>query len=307
MENLSKAAEYFLDHCRIGRSLSANTLRAYSLDLARFVSFAEATTPLADIDRDTLRDYARSLVEESGLKMASVKRRIASLKAMFRWLEREEAIAVSPFHRLDLVIRLPRRLPRAISPDELRRLMAAIDKKERGFAAVTLRLAVVLMFTTGMRVGELATVRLSDIDQCEQVIQIRGKGDRERRVYLVGQEPRRLLDHYLRARRQMAPEFETLLVTGRGRPATTQWLRHHLRAAAEGAGLPRRVTPHMLRHTAATQLIEAGVDIRFVQKLLGHANIATTQIYTHVSDQSLREAVTRANVLGRLGSRPGRR
>lgn len=106
MENLSEAVNRFLGHCRVGRGLSANTLRAYSIDLARFVAFAGSATVLADMGRDMLRDYASALFED-GLKTTSIKRCIASLKAMFRWLARDEAIEASPFHRLDLVVRLP--------------------------------------------------------------------------------------------------------------------------------------------------------------------------------------------------------
>jgi integrase/recombinase XerD len=196
-------------------------------------------------------------------------------------------------------VRLPRRLPRSVTADELRLLLSAISRRRPAFSALLLRLTVILLFTTGLRIGELAAVRLSDIDWNDGIIQVRGKGNRERRVYLVGEEVRILLTRYFKARQRIAVT-DALLVNQRGRAATPQYLRRRLRESAEDAELCRRVTPHMLRHAAATHLIEAGVDIRFVQKLLGHASIATTQMYTHVSDVSLQRTLARADTLKRV-------
>jgi len=308
MWDINQASANFLDHCRVGRSLSANSLKAYATDLDSFASFAGANTLVGEIGRESLRDYARWLMDRCNLKEASVKRRMAALKVFFRWLEREEQLEITPFHRLDLVVRLPRRLPRGVSADELKRLLSAIGDEKDGYPALLLRLAVVMLFVTGLRVGELTAVRLGDLDLTEGVIQVRGKGNRERRVYLTSPEVKRLLERYLTHRRRRAPmEAEHLLIAPDGLPATPQYLRRHLHKAAKHAGIARPITPHMLRHAAATHLVEAGVDIRFVQKLLGHASIATTQIYTQVSDSSLREALARADTLGRVKGRKGER
>lgn len=306
MWDIAKASEYFLDHCRVGRSLSINSLKAYAADLTDFSAFAGGGVLVDALSRETLRNYARWLMDERCLKEASVKRRMAALKVFFRWLEREEVLEITPFHRLDLVVRLPRRLPRGISADELKRLLETIGGEREGYPALLLRLAVVMLFVTGLRVGELTAIHLSDLDLEEGVIQVRGKGNRERRVYLSSPDLRRLLERYLQLRRRRVPiEAEELLITTDGQPATPQYLRRRLHKAAKRAGIARPITPHMLRHAAATHLVEAGVDIRFVQKLLGHASIATTQIYTQVSDSSLREALARADTLGRL-KRKGR-
>jgi integrase/recombinase XerD len=306
MWEINEARDRFLDHCRVGRSLSANTLKAYTADLADFTGFIGGERRIGKVGRDRLRDYARWLLDERHLKEASVKRRIAALKVFFRWLEREEAVTITPFHRLDLVVRLPRRLPRGVSAEELKCLLDAIGGEADGYGALLLRLTVTLLFTTGLRIGELAAVRLGDIDTVEGVIQVRGKGNRERRVYLVGREPKRLLERFLAMRRRLKSPAEELLLTPGGQPATPQYLRRRLIRAGKAAGLSRRITPHMLRHAAATHLVEAGVDIRFVQKLLGHASIATTQIYTQVSDNSLKEALSKADTLGRLEGKRGR-
>ena len=300
---MSEARGYFLDHCRIGRNLSGNTLKAYAVDLDVFEGFIGAEKSIKEIKRDQIRDFARWLFDIRRLKEASVKRRIASLKVFFRWLEREEAIEITPFHRLDLVVRLPRRLPRGVSAAELRRLLNAIGGEERGFNALLLRLAVVLLFATGLRVGELTSVCITDLDRREETINVRGKGNRERRVYLVGQELFDLLDRFSQLRSELASAADEFLLTSAGQPVTPQFLRRQLVKASKRAGLNRRVTPHMLRHAAATHLVEAGVDIRFVQKLLGHASIATTQIYTQVSDSSLKAAIAKADTLKRAESR----
>lgn len=296
---VSEACAEFLIHCRVAKTLSPHSLRAYAIDLREFAAFAGNQRDVEACDRALLRGYLAHLLETRGLKESSVKRRIACLKAMFRWLEREEAIAASPFHRLDLVIRLPRRLPRALPVEDLRRLVEA-SARLPGFAGLTAQLAIDLLLTTGMRVGELAGIGPGDVDLAGGTIRILGKGSRERTVFVVDDDSRRLLRRYLAARDGRAEAADRLLVTPSGTPATPAHLRALVRQAARAARLDRPVTPHMLRHTAATQLLEAGVDIRFVQKLLGHHSIATTQLYTAVRDGALKAAVCGANVKGRV-------
>jgi len=159
---------------------------------------------------------------------------------------------------------------------------------------------VVALFTTGLRVGELVAVCLADMSERETAILVRGKGRRERRVFLPGREARAVLARYLAARVATCTPIDQLLVTANGVAVTTQYVRKRLRELARSAGIGRRITPHMLRHTAATQLLEAGVDIRFVQTLLGHTSIATTQIYAEVRDTALKARLARANMLARI-------
>lgn len=141
---------------------------------------------------------------------------------------------------------------------------------------------------------------MQDVDIIDSSILVRGKGNKERRVFLTGKAANTCLSAYLNSREQRLAITERLLISENGLTITPQGLRRQLAALAKSARIERRVTPHMLRHTAATQLIEAGVDIRFVQKLLGHASIATTQIYTQVSDTSLRDTMLRADTLSRV-------
>ncbi len=311
---IGEARRIFLNHCRIAKGLSANTLKAYAQDLAEYAGFAGSGMDLGACGRDHIRDYLCFLQDGRSLKAASVKRRIACLKVMYRWLENEEVIAISPFHRLDVTIRLPKRLPRTLSGGEMRRLFRALHVPlpatggiappplpPRAFNRLTIWLAVELMFATGMRVGELVAILPADIDLAEGTIRIVGKGNRERRVFLVNKGAKGLVGAYIEARRAFNPAARALLLNSRGAPASAQFVRLRLRAYAEEAGIGRRVTPHMLRHTAATRLLEAGVDIRYVQKLLGHQNITTTEIYTEVTDKSLKKVISQADTRKRLG------
>ncbi len=154
------------------------------------------------------------------------------------------------------------------------------------------------MVATGLRGGELVGLTVGDFDLAEGSIRVLGKGRRERVVYLP---PGQLLSCFNQYLSQGDTEFDDpLLINRSGRPLTTAALRDRIGRAARQAGIQRRVTPHMLRHTCATHLLDADVDIRIVQRLLGHASIATTEIYTHVSDTSLRRAVCQADIVGAI-------
>jgi integrase/recombinase XerD len=156
------------------------------------------------------------------------------------------------------------------------------------------------LLTTGVRIGELVSAKRRDLSSTDGVLHIKGKGDRERNVYLPGRQAQASMNAFLARRDRIRQAEDGLLITADGMLVTAGQIRRRLRTLAGFAGIPRRVTPHMLRHTAATQLLEAGVDIRYVQRLLGHASIATTEIYTHVRDVALRDQLIRANTLGRI-------
>ncbi|MGB0711977.1 MAG: tyrosine-type recombinase/integrase [Gammaproteobacteria bacterium] len=317
---MSEACTRFLEHCRHSRKLSHHTLRAYERDLEEFQHFAPPSKPLADCDKNLLREYIRYLFETRELKATSVKRRLACLKAMFRWFEEDEVISTTPFRTLSTPIKLPARLPRGLSRSELRRLLNAPGRSmgcgrsarcsveelielagdRHGFVQLTTLLTLELLFATGMRIGELASVSLPDIDLNEACIRIHGKGDRERIVYLPDSRIRDLVRAYMSTRHTREPGHDGLLITTRGRAADTQYLRLLVRRAGEAARLERRITPHMLRHSAATHLLSAGADIRYVQRLLGHQSITTTQIYTQVSDQMLKKVVCKTHPIRKI-------
>lgn len=159
------------------------------------------------------------------------------------------------------------------------------------------------MVSTGVRVAELVGISCQDIDLAGRAVRITGKGRRERLVYLTNDWVTELTEAYIATRDALGVEHQRLLFNRSRRPLTTAAMRSRLAKAARAASVRGTVTPHMLRHTAATQLIEAGVDIRLIQRLLGHASLSTTEIYTHVSDLVLKRTVSDADTLGRVFER----
>ncbi|MEJ2631520.1 MAG: tyrosine-type recombinase/integrase [Acidihalobacter sp.] len=306
---LYNAIDQFITHCRHGRNLSSHTLRAYSTDLEQFSTFV-GNIDLTECDKNIFRQFVAHLFDDRKLKETSIKRRIACLKSMFRWLYEEESINNNPFNQLQFRIKQPVILPKTMSAEEIRLLLRTAAKntgisihyKQNSafchfdFNQLTLLLSIELLYSTGIRVGELVGITLPDLDLEQGVINIVGKGSRQRRVFLTEKEIRHLLKYYLNARTDRCPTTNHLLVSSEGNPIGTSRIRKALHRLSVQAGITRRITPHMFRHTAATHLLEAGVDIRFVQVLLGHQSISTTEIYTHVNDRNLRQAVMRAQV-----------
>lgn len=287
---VGQASDAFVRYCESVRKLSVHTVRAYRSDLHRFASFAGAGNEISACDRSTLHGYVEHLFTVVGLKEASVRRHVASARALFRWLEEEHLVAEDPFRRTRIRIRLPKRLPRILTHQELAAVLR--PPSAPGFAAITARVAAELLFATGIRVAELVALKDSDIDLSSAVITITGKGDRQRRVYIPDADVRDLVTAYQLARRQRSDDTDAFLVNSRGGPATPEFVRRILQRFAAAAKVSRRVTPHMFRHSCATYLLEAGMDIRYVQRLLGHRSISTTEIYTHVADATLKVQVT---------------
>lgn len=298
---IGQACREFLRHCENVRKLSEHTTRAYRLDLTRFTRFAGPRTAVTSFDRTVLTDYVEYLFAEHRLKEASAKRHVASLRSLFHWLEEEGHVAEDPFRGARVRIRLPRRLPRVLSRAELATLLQHPPSAD--FSGLTAHVAAELLFATGVRVAELAGLRDDDIDLAAGVITIIGKGSRQRRVYIPDSDIRELVVAYRLARREQGHSGESFLTNSRGGPASPQLIRRLIRTLAENAALTRRVTPHMFRHSIATYLLEEGVDIRYVQRLLGHRSIGTTEIYTHVADAALKSRVVerhpRKAILGR--------
>jgi integrase/recombinase XerD len=185
-------------------------------------------------------------------------------------------------------------LPAARAYDRAHLARVVRPRTVNTFTALT---AIEVLYATGMRIGELADLTPDRLDIADGTIYLRGKGDRERVVFLPDSPLRELVAAYLDLAHHVTHAAPgPVLVNARGRPATTQFLREQIRGAGERAGLSRRVTPHMLRHTTATHLLEAGVDLRYVQKLLGHQSVATTQMYTAVSNAKLKEVIEGAHI-----------
>lgn len=294
---LTEARKQFLTHCRSAISLSHHTMRAYRSDLDDTQKYFGLRKRISAVEKDHLRQYIRHLREHRRFKETTIKRRLASLKLLFKWATQEKFIKTNPFDSLNERIRLPKRLPRGLDRDDQAKLRKAVTTLSRsdGFEAIRDKTAIHLLLDTGIRVGELVAVNLSDLSLGNGCLVINGKGNRQRLVYLLQKPLHRKIEQYLTWRSAVPTCTEKLFVNANGKEILPPTIRVALRDTAKAAGVSKHVTPHMLRHTCATQWLEAGLDIRYVQKLLGHQSISTTEIYTHVSDQGLREALFRAS------------
>jgi site-specific recombinase XerD len=295
---LNAAVNEFVQFCAIERQLSEHTLAAYACDLNDFSKWLPARTTLSGITTETLKSYLGCMVSERKLSTATVRRRFACLRCFFRRLAKLGHL-IDPFTGWQLSLARRKKLPRALSCSEISMLLSAVHKISwSGNRDAELEVAVRLMIATGVRVGEMCKLLVEDLSPDGGTVRIRGKGSRDRIAYVADAALRAALRRLARDRHASAGA--PLLMNPRGGGLKPQVIRTQLHQLAQLAGLGRRVTPHMLRHTAATLLIEKGVDIRIVQRLLGHSSIATTEIYTHVSDETLRINLERADVLASL-------
>lgn len=311
MINIAEIGSRFITYCRYSKLLLPNTVRAYQQDLKDFARFIGPTVSVDALQGTHIEAYIHDIVGRRQLSPATAKRRLACLKVFFSWLKSSNNLQENILSQLDLPIRLPRRLPRTIARHEIRGLVGSVKipsapkSVKNQLASTSTQLAIWLMLSTGIRIAELTAISLEDVDAANGSIVIHGKGARERTVYVTNTELRAKLQAYIRSQTSQRGPSARLFANYSGSPLTPSVFRARLRRVADGAGIKRRITPHMLRHTAATLLIEEGIDIRFVQRLLGHQSISTTEIYTHVTDMSLRAALTRADTY-RLLSREER-
>jgi site-specific recombinase XerD len=294
---VGEAMEEFLLFCETERRLSPHTVQAYSADLTDFCRSIPTETLTSSITETTLKEYLAGLIGIRKLSTATVRRRFACLRVFFRRLAKR-GLAADLFANWRLDIPRRKRLPRALSWAEVSSLLVSSGRSLRVEDTPQLKIAVRLMVSTGIRIGELCKLRVEDIAPDGSSLRVYGKGSRDRVAYISDLSLRHALTDLVALQRRAPNDGRALFVNRYGAPMKPQSIRSKLRRYAVDVGLIRRVTPHMLRHTAATLLIEKGVDIRFVQRLLGHSSIATTEIYTHVSDEALRTTLERADVLG---------
>jgi integrase/recombinase XerD len=287
MLGLQERVGRYLDDCRNIRRLSGHTISAYKNDLEKFAAVLPTGRRLTPAD---IRGRLTELAEDRSIAASTVKRRIASIRAFLKSVD--NSLAVKTFNAWKLKQRAPVRLPKSIPKAELGFLL----RSAAALGTDSTFLCISLLAATGLRVSELCALRRRDVHVETGEIKVFGKGARERIVIVANSAVRTALANYIRAIESPSPE-EPLFRNSRGRPLSTQCLRLRLHSLVKHSGAARPVTPHMLRHTAATLLLEGGVDIRFVQRLLGHASISTTQIYTHVSNAALRSALEKADVM----------
>jgi integrase/recombinase XerD len=288
-------AEAFLHHLAVERGSATNTLRSYSVDLERYVQHlaAAGVDDLGRVEEEHVTSFVVALrtptEDRPALAASSAARALAAVRGLHRFAARDGlvdgdvACEVSP-------PALPRRLPRTLTVDEVDQLLAGRPGDDP--PALRDRALLELLYSTGARISEAVGIDVDDLDARARTVLLRGKGGKQRLVP-VGRPALAAVEAYqVRARPVLAAKGRgtgALLINARGARLSRQSAFHVLRAAAETAGVSREVSPHTLRHCFATHLLAGGADVRVVQELLGHASVTTTQIYTHVTVDTLRE------------------
>lgn len=287
----------YVSRMKAVRDPSMHTLKAYASDLRDYTRFLMQRR-LCPTRGDTVLAYVEHMIGERMAAPRTLRRRLACLRGFYRDLVRSGTLEQSPFSKLEMQLPRPRSLPRALSRAETRRLARAawalcsdrrVPANAKAFPA-----SVLLLISVGLRVSELVQMRAGDFDAESGALRVRGKGRRERCVFVIDAKLRSIMGQLARR------GAEGPLMASDGQSLSSQTIRRALRRLAKEVGIERTVTPHMLRHTCATLLLEDGVDLRFLQRLLGHENIATTAIYAHVGDASLKRALEGANLLSSL-------
>jgi integrase/recombinase XerD len=291
--SLDVGIQQFLDHLRVERELTPATVEAYGRDLAGFAHFAAGRT-ISRADTVGPIDVLDFLVHLNERKLAarSQARRLVALRQLFRFLKGERLVTVDPTEDIDLP-RFGRKLPDYLTIDEVDRLLVAPDRRTaRGLRDAAM---IELLYATGLRVSELVKLRLRDLNFDAGYLMATGKGRKERLVP-VGEAALQAVRAYVEGGRSGfagTRAIDTLFLTHHGRAMTRQGFWKLLGRYARAAGIRKPISPHKLRHSFATHLVERGADLRAVQAMLGHSDIGTTEIYTHVSRGHLRSVYDR--------------
>ena len=317
------AVESYLNHLVVEKGFSSNTLDAYKNDLGQFIEFTktrwngatETNDGWQKVDLALLTDYISDLRAKKSYRETTTARKVAALKSFFNFLVEEEIVESDPTEFLTAP-RIGRALPKFLSEDEVRTLLDQAAKEETP-EGLRDRTMLELLYATGLRVTELINLDMEDVNLQEGYIRCKGKGSKERIAYLY---PRAVdvLKGYVEYNRPKllgagkgngengtpkngtngktkASEVKALFVNQRKDRLTRQWVWTVLKNCAKTAGLNKPITPHVLRHSFATHMLQGGASLRHVQELLGHSSITTTQVYTHVTNDHIRQEFDRAH------------
>lgn len=290
LEHFKKWRDKFVEYLQVERNASPHTIKHYITDLVEYFTFLkrEGITHLNDVDTHTVRLFLTSLYDKQ-LSRRSVSRKISTLRSFYKFLRRDKFVKANPFSHITLP-RMSKPLPSFLYKEELQKLFEVSDLSDpigqRNQALIE------TLYATGIRVSECQSLRVSDIDFIIGSMFVTGKGRKERYV-LFGQFAKEALNNYINKGRNTLLEktsepTDYLFLNSRGNPLTTRGIRLILTTMVEKAALTIHVNPHKLRHTFATHLLNEGADLRTVQELLGHENLSSTQIYTHVTKDYLR-------------------
>lgn len=303
----ARVLETYLAHCGCEKRLDAKTVKAYRCDLKQFFAWAGART--CAWNETAKPDMAAYIAHLNGrFAPASAKRKIASLRAFYTYCEEEGLVPVTPFHGLKVSIREPKRLPRIIPLSDLNRMFdqaedASGESSYERFRRARDHAIIEVLIATGVRVSELCNLDDADFDDMAKTLLVFGKGSKERVIQVENPSTLAAIESYRAQRDAWRIERDPALFVNRfGCRMTEQSVRNMVASLAERSEASIHVTPHMFRHTFATLLLEEDVDIRYIQRLLGHSSIKTTEIYTHVTSTKLRAILKDHNPRSAIGT-----
>ncbi len=298
---MKEAVDSFLNYLSVEKGYSKNTIDAYRNDLYQLAAFIReeaaksgAIPPWAGFNRQSMLSYLLNL-RERGYVPTTVARKVAAVKSFFKFMVAEGIIKASPTEGVSSP-KTGRSLPKPISISEARRLIEQPSKLSTPDAKRD-KAMLELLYASGMRVSELVSLNLSDIDTKGGYVRCFGKGHKERMIPIYEQAALTVGEYINEARPQLSPSSDetALFLNRRGERLTRQGLWQILKGWAKEAGLEAQVTPHTLRHSFATHMLSGGADLRSVQQLLGHANISTTQVYTHLTSEHVRRTYEKSH------------
>lgn len=287
MIDLSVEIKKYLIVCRDLKGLSSLSLKAYSIDLKQFCEYMDNRDFAS---REAIIDYIDHLHKE--FKPKSAKRKIASVKSFFRYMEMENIIDENPFHKITIKYKEPLTLPKTIPLHNIKSILSygytvlnSTNTKYQKETALRNIVILELLFSTGMRVSEVSNLKVADVDLNSNTICIFGKGSKERIMCIGNKDISNMINTYIKTR---SFKSEYVFVNKLGNRYSEQSIRNMVNTYSKAADVNMHITPHMFRHTFATALLDEDVDIRYIQQLLGHSSIVTTQIYTHISTNKIR-------------------
>lgn len=286
--DMTKELKKYLEYCQYRKELNANTLKAYRIDLSQYLSYVKKEVT----DKARIEEYITKLHKD--FKQKTIKRKIASIRAFYNYLEEEEIISEpNPFHRVKVKFKEIEALPRIIPRGDIEKLLnhmycelKLLQNKKMVYRDIAI---VEMFFATGARVYELSNLKRSDVNLDDGIIKIMGKGGKERYILIGNADVLKVMKEYYKWNQYAIDKSGFFFVNCRGNRFSEQSIRNMVRRYSQNAGISIHITPHMFRHSVATYLLEEGMDIMYIQKILGHRSIKTTQIYVHIASKKQME------------------
>lgn len=289
---MESSIEKFLFHCKYEKNLTSKTIKAYQIDLTQFKEFMLLKYNIREIKqigKEQLKNYLQFI---SHFKPKTIKRKIASAKALFNFLEFEELVESSPFRKVRFKIKEPMVLPTVMTIDEVSKIFQTIygtSKKNERNDRIRDIAVIELLFGTGIRVSELCSLSKEIVNTDFTLIKVNGKGRKERTIQISNEEIKRALKRYYLAFVNSIEKSDFFFINRLGNRLSEQSVRLMIRKYRLQSNISKNITPHVFRHSFATLLLEKDVDIKYIQTMLGHSSIMTTQIYTHVNSEKQSE------------------